>query len=440
MTALMAWFGSYDGLIIITGVLCAVAAALPGTFLVLRRMSLLGDAISHAVLPGLAIAFFLTESRASVPMFVGAVLVGLLTAVLTEWIRDFGSVDEGASMGVVFTTLFALGLVMIVQAADHVDLDPGCVLYGSIESTPLETVAVGGYEIPRAILMLGSVAILNGLFVVVFFKELLISAFDPGMATTAGYSARLMHYLLMVIVAVTAVASFETAGNILVVAMFVVPPSTAYLLTTRLSRMILLSLVIAAGSAILGHWSAKAVPGWFGFGSTSIAGMMALCAGLLFLLAALFSPLNGVVVRFYRRMKLARRILAEDVIALLYRLDERQPGQSVPLTEICTRLLSNRIATQWAVTRKVHKGLIELTTGGYRLTESGHRAAAELVRSHRLWEHYLVSEGISPDVIHRQAEKLEHYTDRELRDRLQVESAAPALDPHGSPIPEERRD
>ncbi len=125
---------SLDGWIIVAGVLCAVASALLGPFLVLRRMSMMGDAISHAVLP-LAVAFILTDSRASLPMFVGAAVVGVLTAVFTEWVRGFGKVDEGASMGVVFTVLFAIGLVMVVQAADSVDLDPGCVLYGAIEMT-----------------------------------------------------------------------------------------------------------------------------------------------------------------------------------------------------------------------------------------------------------------------------------------------------------------
>jgi len=168
MHALSTWSWALDGWIVAAGVLCAVASALLGNFLVLRRMSLLGDAISHAVLPGLAAAFFLSGSRSSLPMFLGAVLVGVLTALFTEWIRGIGRVDEGASMGVVFTSLFALGLVMIVQAADHVDLDPGCVLYGAIEMTPLDTVFVAGYDVPRAVVMLGVVTAVNAAFVLLF--------------------------------------------------------------------------------------------------------------------------------------------------------------------------------------------------------------------------------------------------------------------------------
>ena len=179
MLAAINWMWNFDGWIVLAGALCAVASSLLGCFLVLRRMSLLGDAISHAILPGLAAAFLITESRSSLPMFIGAVIVGILTALLTEWIRETGRVDEGASMGVVFTSLFALGIIMIVQAADHVDLDPGCVLYGSIETTPLDKVPVFGLLLPRAVVTLGVVCLLNAAFVVFFFKELRISSFDP---------------------------------------------------------------------------------------------------------------------------------------------------------------------------------------------------------------------------------------------------------------------
>ncbi|MCA9021171.1 MAG: metal ABC transporter permease, partial [Planctomycetaceae bacterium] len=180
--ALSQWNWYLDGWIIVAGILCSVATALLGNFLVLRKMSMLGDAITHAILPGLAAAFFISESRSSLPMFVGAVIAGILTALFTEWIRGFGKVDEGASMGVVFTSLFALGLVMIVQAADHVDLDPGCVLYGAIELTPLDTVLINGWEIPRVVVVLSIVLLINLLFVVCFLKELKLSSFDPALA------------------------------------------------------------------------------------------------------------------------------------------------------------------------------------------------------------------------------------------------------------------
>jgi manganese/zinc/iron transport system permease protein len=438
MSVLQTW-SMADTWIVVAGILCAVAASLPGNFLVLRRMSLLGDAISHAILPGLAVAFLISESRASVPMFVGAVIVGVLTALFTEWIRDFGEVDEGASMGVVFTTLFALGLTMIVRAADSVDLDPGCVLYGAIELTWLDTIRVGSFELPRVVLTLSIVAVLNAAFVTVFFKELRLSAFDPALATSLGFNARWMHYLLMIDVAITAVACFETAGNILVVAMFVAPPATAFLLTQRLSSMIIVSVIVAILSAIMGHVSALVVPHWFGFRSTSTSGMMALTAGWIFLLASLFAPRNGVFARIVRRQKLSLRILSEDLIALLYRLDEKHAGCSTTLEQLRSKLFSGAFSSWLLMRRHVYKGRVTRTMSGFQLTDQGRRLGAELVRSHRLWEQYLVTEGgVSVDRIHGQAEKLEHFTGRDLRDRLQQETSAPSTDPHGRPIPPEK--
>ncbi|MFN9048988.1 MAG: metal ABC transporter permease [Planctomyces sp.] len=454
MTDALDWTWQYDGVILLTGLLCAVAASLPGNFLVLRRTSLLGDAVSHAVLPGIAAAFLLTHSRTGAVLFVGAVLAGLLTAVLTELIRDIGSVDEGASTGVVFTTLFAAGLVLIVQAADAVDLDPGCVLYGALEDSPLQTVRLIGTEIPRVALTLAGVLLLNLLFVFLFFKELLISSFDPGLATTGGYSARLVHYLLMIVVAITAVASFEAAGNSLVVAMFIVPPSSALLLTTRLSRMIWLSAGIAAISAVAGHFSAIFLPRWLGYRSISTAGMMTLCAGLCFLMAALFSPSAGVLTGWVRRVRLSLRILCEDLLALLYRIEERGSasgvagrsdiaiGQSGVLGDtgfeglakklLCTRRLL--ILAGWI---QQYRGHLVREGQTWRLTDSGRRVASLLVRSHRLWESYLATEGVGPGRIHRQAETLEHYTSEGLRNRLDTGVADGAVDPHGSRIPRE---
>lgn len=274
---------SIDTWIVVTGALCAVACALPGCFLVLRKMSMMGDAISHAVLPGLAIAFLVTGDRASLPMFVGAAATGVLTALFTQWIHRFASVDQGAAMGVVFTTLFAIGLVIIVQAADHVDLDPGCVLYGAIEFTPLDTVSLGAWEIPRAVVTNAAVLLVNVVAIALLYKELRLSAFDPELAATLGFSPNFLHYLLMTLVAVTTVAAFESVGSIIVIAMLIVPAATAQMLTNRLLPMLVVSAVVAAASAVLGHLGAMWLPPVVGFESTTTSGMMAFAAGVLFL-------------------------------------------------------------------------------------------------------------------------------------------------------------
>ena len=437
----MHWMWALDGWIVAVAMLCAAASALLGNFLVLRRMSMLGDAITHAVLPGLAVAFFVSHSRSSLPMFLGAVVVGVMTAFFTEWIRRVGNVDEGASMGVVFTSLFALGLVMIVQAADKVDLDAGCVLYGAIELTPLDTVSLLGRSVPRAFLTLGVVAVVNLLFVVLFYKELKLSSFDPALATTTGFNASLIHYLLMVLVAVTAVASFESVGSVLVVAMFIVPPATAYMLTDRLQVMIGLSLVVAMFSAVLGHLSALLVPGWFGYQSTTTAGMMAVVAGGLLLLAVLLGPRHGILVKLVRHQLLSLSILADDVVAVLYRIGEQHEPAAARVAELQKTLFCNKWSLRAVLAWLDRCGDIERADEVIVLTEQGRLRAQHLVRSHRLWEQYLQDyAGIDASRVHPQAEKLEHFTDLRLTQRLDSETDAPRVDPHGRPIPSEPLD
>lgn len=281
--------------ITLVGVLCAMACALPGTFLLLRRMSMMGDAISHAVLPGLACAFIISGSRSSWWMFLGAATAGILTALFTQWITRFGKVERGAAMGIVFTTLFALGLILVEKNADHVDLDASCVLYGALEFTTLDLVTVyendnSVLEIPRAALVIGGTFLFNILVIALFFKEFTLASFDHSLAETHGFRPMLMHYLLMTLVAITTVAAFEAVGSIIVIAMLIVPPATAYLLTRKLKVLIGMSLAIAALSAILGQFISLAIPQYLKLPETTSSGLMATASGFIFLLAWLFGP------------------------------------------------------------------------------------------------------------------------------------------------------
>jgi manganese/zinc/iron transport system permease protein len=317
------------------------------------------------------------------------------------------------------------------------------VLYGSIENTPLDLIPVVGIMIPRAVLVLGTVLSVNAVFVAVFFKELKLSSFDPSLATSLGFSAKLMHYLLMTLVAVTAVASFESVGNILVVAMFIVPPATAYLLTDRLDLMILLSCSIAAIGAISGHVAAVVVPSWFGFGSTTTAGMMAVMVGLFFTIAMLFAPQRGLVIKWFGNQALSLRILSDDIVAYLYRAEERsEPGVSSTSTtpnDLSKALIVRGWPLRLALFSLRRRKEIGLDSDGYHLQPAGHQHAQELIRSHRLWEQYLATEAnVDLDQIHDKAERLEHFTDRRLRDQLDRAMDAPKRDPHGSEIPKEQ--
>jgi len=437
------WIWELDGWIVAAGILCAMSCALLGNFLVLRRMSMMGDAISHAVLPGLAAAFLMTGSRDTWAMLAGAILVGILTALLTQAVSQLGKVDESASMGVVFTALFALGLVLIRQAADTVDLDPGCVLYGLIESVWIDTVSVGGRVMPRSVLVLGVMFILNVAFVTVLYKELKLVSFDPALATTLGYNANVLHYLLMTMVAATTVVSFEAVGSILVVAMLIVPAAAAYLLTQRLGAMIAVSLVIAALCGLLGHVGAIAVPRWFGYGSTITAGMMAVVAGVILLGALLLAPRQGVLSKMAHRAALSLRIVAEDILGLLYRMEELAAaspqgagGGRVRFEAAYRALDSGWLVTRAALWRLRATGRIQRIAEGYCLTDIGRQQAGQILRSHRLWERFLVEQAaVRVDHSHSAATRLEHVTTPRLQEDLRQATQDAAVDPHGRPIP-----
>lgn len=440
--ATFSWHWQLDGWIIAAGALCAMACALPGSFLVLRRMSMMGDAISHAVLPGLAVAFIITGSRDSLPMFIGAAIVGVITALFTQWVNRFGKVDEGASMGVVFTALFAVGLILIVRAADSVDLDPGCVLYGAIEMVPLDMRSIGWFEIPRAVVLLAVVFVIDLLFVLLFYKELKISSFDPDLATTLGINATLMHYLLMTVTAITTVAAFESVGSILVVAMLIVPPATAHLLTDRLWTMILISLLLGAASAVLGHLAALTVPTWFGYPDTSTAGMMAVMAGVLFTMALLASPRHGVISKLFHRALLTLRIAREDMLGLIYRLEEHR-ASGEPYTVAAAMLREGKgigaITSAVAIRDLLRRKQVSRSDGGYHLTDRGRHAASQLVRSHRLWEGFLQKHlNLPADHVHAPAERLEHITSPAMREALDERMDRPLTDPQGKTIPPAR--
>jgi manganese/zinc/iron transport system permease protein len=439
----MTWVPEIDTWIVVIGVLSAMACAVLGNFLVLQRMSLMGDAISHAVLPGLAIAFLVTGSRSNAPMFLGAAAVGALTAVWTQWIHERGRVEQSAAMGAVFTTLFAAGLVLLVRAADHVDLDPGCVLYGAIEFTPLDTVTFWGARVPRAAAIMGSVFVLNAVFVAVFFKELQVASFDPGLATTLGINARAMHYALMTLVAVTTVAAFEAVGSIMVIAMMIGPAASAHLWTDRLRPMIVVSLAIAALGAALGHVLAIGLPAWMGHAdvSASTAGMMATMTGVLFVASWLCAPRHGLARRWMHQAWSAWRVLREDVTGLLYRVEEaRGTGQhavfTVDMISACLQVGTWRVrlALGWLQ----RQGRVVTGRHGWELTDIGRTEAVKLVRSHRLWESYLHRYLQLPaDHVHETAERLEHVTTPAMREKLAATTDQPLTDPHGKSVPDE---
>ena len=282
--------------ILLLAVLVSVSCALPGTFLVLRQMSLMSDAISHSVLLGIVIGFFITGRIDSPVLLILAAATGILTVSLVELLHQTQLVKEDAAIGVVFPALFSLGVILVTRYAGNVHIDQDVVLLGEIALSPFDRIVFFGWNLPRALVTMSFILVIALVSMFVFYKELKISTFDVGLATSLGFSPILINYGLMSLVSVTAVGAFDAVGAILVIALMIVPPATAYLLTDRLSTMLILSSLIGAVSAVCGYGVAIKL-------DASIAGAMATMTGFTFLLAFLFAPKRGMIAIFFRRLK-----------------------------------------------------------------------------------------------------------------------------------------
>lgn len=413
---------------IVLGILANVSCAILGCFLVLRRMSLLGDAISHAMLPGIAVAFIFTGKVTGLPILFGAMLFGLLTAWLTEVLASSKQVNEDASLGIVFTSLFAVGILLLQKYARGTDLDPACVLYGNIETAILDLFPLGSTWLPRVLpTMLVALGLIL-LFVLLCWKELKISTFDTPLAFALGKKPGMIRYILLALVAGVSVSSFEAVGAMLVVSMLIVPAATARLLTDSLRGMLGWSSLIAAISAIVAYPLAVR---W----NSSFAGVSSLVVGGIFALAFLFAPKYGLVFTLLRRFKLTMRIIEEDLLGLLYRreLEAREHDQTVHDDwQRASEGWKGRIAL-WRLFRKQ---LVRDEVGVIHLTESGRERAVQMVRAHRLWESYLEQNMALPmDHLHVAAHQVEHYVGPELREEIEAQLDHPTTDPQGRMIP-----
>ncbi len=283
--------------IALMGFFVTAACGLVGNYLILRRMALVGDAISHSVLPGIVIAFLLAKSRNSMAMFVGALAAGGLTTVIIETIHKRSRVKQDAAIGIAFTSLFALGVILISLFASKVDLDQECVLYGEIAFVPLEEIVrIGGLGLgPLPVVRMAAVTLVVALLVILFYKELLVSSFDPALAVSLGINSSLVHYGLMAMLSVVVVSAFEAVGAILVVAMLILPGATASLLSQRLPLMLGLTVLHAALSAVLGlHLGV-----WL---NCSIAGAMVVAGTGLFCLVWVAGLFKWYAVRSSNRV------------------------------------------------------------------------------------------------------------------------------------------
>ncbi|MDG1896477.1 MAG: iron chelate uptake ABC transporter family permease subunit [Fuerstiella sp.] len=416
------------------GALCAVCCSLAGCFLVLRRISLLGDALSHSVLAGTAGVYLLTGRVDPVPMLCGAIAAGIVTAVLTQFVHKAALVPEDSSIGIVFTSLFAFGVVVVSQAK-HVHLDLDCVLFGDLAFAGVNLHPTFGWLVPESFRSLIPTLMITLLLLAVFWKELRLTSFDPTLAVTLGFSATLMHYLLTTVVAIVTVSAMDVVG-LLVVALLIVPAAIARLLTDRLSTMLVLSCLIGVSCTTIGYLLALR---W----DSSAAGLSAVVAGAELLVAIVVSPKNGLLGRLLRTVRLRIRICAEDVLAGLFRRQERSdaPDKRVQASvSECHTLAGGGIMSVAALRWLLSRQLLQQAGPVMLLSETGLRYARSMVRSHRLWEAYLQENfNLPSDHLHDPAEAMEHFIGPGVQQQITEELSQSAEDPHGRAIPDVKR-
>jgi manganese/zinc/iron transport system permease protein len=421
MAALLWELGGMHAWAIATAAVVAAGCALVGTLLVVRRMSLLGDAISHAVLPGIVVAVLAGGRPGGALVLAGAVAAALLTVWLTQLLRSQAGLAEDAGAGVVFTTLFAAGIVLVTAAASRIDLDPACVLHGILELVPFDTVRVAGLEVPRAFVTGATVLAALVAAAVLTWKHQVFTAFDADAARAAGVPVGLVTTGLLAATALATVASFEAVGAVLVVAMLVVPAATAELLVQRLHWMAIVAMGLAVLASVIGYLAA-----WHF--NTSAAGMIAVVLGLEYAAAVVLGP-DGLLRRSVSRLWLGWRVACEDVLAAAWRAEE---GTAAPSTSN----LLQRAAFAWLTST----GRIAGVDGRWMLSAVGRAEAEVVVRSHRLWEAWLGRHVDLPlDHLHPPAEWIEHHLGAAVRERIEAEVGWQESDPHGRTIPPERR-
>ncbi len=351
--------------------LVAVACAIPGTFLVLRKMAMISDAISHAILPGIVLGFFITQDLNSPLLILLAALTGVITVMLVEFIQKTGLVKEDTAIGLVFPALFSIGVILIAKNANDVHLDIDAVLLGELAFAPFDRLVVSGSDIgPKSLWVIGSILLITLSLLILFFKELKLSTFDKGLAATLGFSPLIIHYGLMTVSSITVVGAFDAVGAVLVVALIIAPAATAYLLTDDLKRMLLLSCFFGIFAAIGGYWLANIL-------DASIAGSMTTVLGFVFLLVYLFAPKQGVFSVFFREKQQRREV---SLLVFLLHLQNHQEEAERHVNHLREHINWQKVEAKTVLDLAKKNNLIQISDNIVSLTDKGQEFTDEALR------------------------------------------------------------
>ena len=437
------WLVGTTDLVVWGAIILGVTCGLLGCFVVLRRQSLLGDAIGHAVLPGVCVGFLFAGTRSTPALLFGALIAGLLAAVLIGLLQRTTNLKTGECMGVVFTGFYGLGIVLL-KYIENLRGAPSFLARVGI-GEPIRSgqagldkflfgqiVAISEADV-RIMAITAAVVIVA---VVVFWRSLAVSSFDEGFAFSIGLPVRAIHYLLTGLLTVAIVISIQAVGVVLVAAMLVTPAATAYLLTDRLRLMALLSALFGAAAGVLGAFFSL-------FGKDLPTGaFMVLSAAGLFGAVFLLSPRHGVIPRLARVAARRRRTSAENLLRTLYiLLEKRGPARAgdrrfgVHDVAAARQESPEQVRRLWRLARR-RDWVQPDSRDPIVLTEEGLSEARRIVRNHRLWELFLTQEAnLAADHVHRDAEHIEHVLPRDVLARLEQMLDNPKADPHGQPIP-----
>ena len=350
--------------------LVAIACAIPGTFLVLRKMAMISDAISHSILPGIVVGFFITHDLNSPVLILLAALTGIITVILVEYIQKTGLVKEDTAIGLVFPALFSIGVILIAKNANDVHLDVDAVLLGELAFAPFDRLVIGGTDIgPKSLWIIGCILLVTITLLFAFFKELKVSTFDKGLAASLGFSPVILHYGLMSVSSVTTVGAFDAVGAILVVALMIAPAAAAYLLTTDLKKMLGLAIGFGVFSAILGYWVAH----WL---DASIAGSITTVLGLLFLMVYLFAPSKGIIAVLYREKQ---QRIEVSLLTFLLHLKNHNEEEERHVNHLNEHINWQKVRSKSVLELAQKNNMISITENIVSLTEKGNEFTSKAI-------------------------------------------------------------
>lgn len=349
----------------------SVATSLLGVFLIIRKLSMMVDSISHTVLLGIVIAFIFIGDLSSPLLIVGATLMGIITVFLTEMLVKSKSASEDAATGLVFPLLFSIAIIIISSSFKGVHLDIDAVLLGKIEFAPFDKLYIGGTSIgPKLLYIMTSVMIINVVFIKIFFKELKLVSFDQALASTLGFAPALIHYLLMALVSLTSVTAFNAVGSILVVALTIGPAATALLLTKELKRTLFVAVGIGVLNSVLGYALALMI-------NVNIAGMIATTTLLVFLVVFVFEPRKGVITSIVKKAK--QKDEFAFMILVFHVFNHQNEDKEIHLENINIELNWTQKKYQKQIDKGLSSKYLKIESHLVRLTSKGKTLYAQMI-------------------------------------------------------------